>query len=80
MYEGDKEGTGVYLDPSDWWRARRTDVPHLANLARRVMAIPATQAEPERLFSRAGNIVTKNRNTLAPATVELLVLLRHWWK
>ena len=80
MYELDKEGTRVYLDPLDWWRVRRTDFPHLANLARRVLAIPATQAESERLFSCAGNIVTKNRNKLAPPTVELLVLLRHSWK
>eukprot|EP00904_Undaria_pinnatifida_P011858 jgi/Undpi1/7802/HiC_scaffold_23.g10275.m1 len=80
MYEEDKEGTRVYLDPLDWWRVRCTDYPHLANLARRVLAIPATQAESERLFSCAGNIVTKNRNNLAPTTVELLVLLRHSWK
>ncbi|CAM9467052.1 unnamed protein product, partial [Ectocarpus sp. 4 AP-2014] len=71
------EGIKVYLDPLDWWRVRCTYFPHLANLARRVLAIPATQAESERLFSCAGNIVTKNRNNLAPSTVELLVLLRH---
>ncbi|CAB1105140.1 unnamed protein product [Ectocarpus sp. CCAP 1310/34] len=80
MYEEDKEGAKVYLDPLDWWRVRCADFPHLANLARRVLAIPATQAESERLFSCAGNIVTKNRNNLAPTTVELLVLLRHSWK
>ena len=80
MYEEDKEGTRVYLDPLDWWRVWCTDYPHLANLAHRVLAIPATQAESERLFSCAGNIVTKNRNNLAPTTVELLVLLRHSWK
>lgn len=77
MYEMDKEGTRVYLDPLEWWRVRRTDVPHMANLARRVMAIPATQAESERLFSCAGNIVAKNRNKLPPPTTELPVLLRH---
>lgn len=80
MYEEDEEGTKVYLDPLEWWRVRCTDFPHMANLARRVLAIPATQAESERLFSCAGNIVTKNRNGLAPTTVELLVLLRHSWK
>ena len=63
-----------------WWRVKSADFPHLAILARRVLAIPATQAESERLFSCAGNIVTKTRNRLAPSTVELLVLLRHSWK
>ena len=70
----------VYLDPLEWWRVKSADFPHLAILARRVLAIPATQAESERLFSCAGLIVTKTRNGLAPSTVELLILLRHSWK
>ncbi|CAM9559514.1 unnamed protein product, partial [Ectocarpus sp. 4 AP-2014] len=65
----------VNLDPLDWWRKKSADFPHLSILARRVLAIPATQAESERLFSCAGNIGTKNRNKLASSTVELLVLL-----
>ncbi|CAM9932863.1 unnamed protein product, partial [Scytosiphon promiscuus] len=69
------ERSRVYLDPLEWWRVKSADFPHLAVLARRVLAIPATQAESERLFSCAGNIVTKTRNRLAPSTVELLVLL-----
>ena len=79
--EQDEDGSSrVYLDPLEWWRVKSADFPHLAILARRVLAIPATQAESERLFSCAGNIVTKTRNRLAPSTVEQLVLLRHSWK
>ncbi|CAM9856578.1 unnamed protein product [Ectocarpus sp. 12 AP-2014] len=78
--EDENNSSRVYLDPLGWWRMKSADFPHLAILARRVLAIPATQAESERLFSCAGNIVTKNRNKLAPSTVELLVLLRHSWK
>ena len=82
MYEPGKDGdesSRVYLDPLDWWRVKRVDFPHLASLARRVLAIPATQAESERLFSCAGNVVTKNSNAFVPENVELLVLLRHSW-
>ena len=78
--QDETKNSRVYLDPLDWWRVQSTDFPHLAMLARRVLAIPATQAESERLFSCAGNIVTKTRNRLVPSTVELLVLLRHSWK
>lgn len=81
-YEAGKDGdesSRVYLNPLDWWRVKSADLPHLASLARRVLAIPATQAESERLFSCAGNIVKKNRNALSPENVELLVLLRHSW-
>ena len=56
------------------------EFPLLAIFACRVLAIPATQVEPERLFSCTGNIVTKSRNRLARSSLELLVLLRHWWK
>ena len=83
MYEEDNdgaEGSRVCFDPLDWWRVRSADFPHLASLACHVLVIPATQVESERLFSCAGNIVTKNRNKLAPTTVELLVLLRHSWE
>ena len=83
MYVEDNDGaesSRAYFDPLDWWRVMSADFPHLASLARRVLAIPATQAESERLLSFAGNIVTKNRNKLTPTTVELLVLLRHSWE
>ncbi|CAN0279043.1 unnamed protein product [Ectocarpus sp. 4 AP-2014] len=76
----ENESSRVYLNPLEWWRLNSALFPHLAVLARRVLAVPATQAESERLFSCAGNVVTKNRNKLAPPTVELLVLLRHSWK
>ena len=33
--------------------------PFLTRLARRVLAVPATSASPERLFSTAGNYMTK---------------------
>ena len=33
-------------------------------LARRVLAIPATSAAPERLFSTAGSVMTKKRSRL----------------
>ncbi|CAN0532857.1 unnamed protein product, partial [Laminaria digitata] len=80
MFREDSNGDKTFLDPLDWWRLKNADFPHLATLTRRVLAIPPTQAESERLFSCAGNIVTKNRNGLAPENVELLVLLRHSWE
>lgn len=73
------EGVKLYLNPLDVWRVRTAEFPHLASRARRVLAVRATQVESERLFSCAGNTVTKTRNTFAPTTVELLVPLHHSW-
>ncbi|CAB1112273.1 unnamed protein product [Ectocarpus sp. CCAP 1310/34] len=43
------DGKKVYNDPLDWWRTRQMEFPHLAALARRVLAIPSSQAHSERV-------------------------------
>ena len=47
-------------------------------MARRYLAIPATSAPVERVFSISGNIIIKNRNRLEPNTVKRIVLLKSW--
>jgi len=47
-------------------------------MARRFLAIPATSAPIERVFSIGGNIITKSRNRLSPETVKKSVLLKSW--
>jgi len=47
-------------------------------MARRYLAIPATSALVERVFSIGGNIVTESRNRLDPKTVKKTVLLKSW--
>jgi len=48
---------------------------YLSQLARRYLAMPATSASVERLFSVAGQVVTAKRARLHPSTVTLLVFL-----
>jgi len=46
-------------NPLDEWRRGADHLfPWLGVLARRVLAIPATSAAPERLFATAGNVMT----------------------
>jgi len=52
--------------------------PWLGVLARRVLAIPATSAAPERLFSMAGN-VTKKRSHLTCDNMQELFYLHEVW-
>ena len=78
--EGAQEsGKILYPDPLDWWRINAIKFPLLAELARRLLAIPASQAQSERVFSSAGQIVTQTRNRLSSENVELLVALKNIW-
>lgn len=53
--------------------------PLIASLARRVLAVPATSAQSERLCSAAGLLVTEKRASLGHENVEMLLLLRTVW-
>jgi len=63
-------------NPLDEWRRGAAHLfPWLDVLARRVLAIPATSAGPERLFSMVGNVMTKKRSRLTCDNMEELVYL-----
>ena len=53
--------------------------PWLGVLVRRVLAIPTTSAAHERLFSTAGNVMTKKRSRLTCDNMEELVYLHEAW-
>jgi len=59
--------------PLRWWAANVTSHPLVAKVARRLPAIPATSVASERLFSKAGDVITKKRNRLAPTKADRVV-------
>ena len=66
-------------DPLLWWRKNESRFPHIARLARLFLAVPATSTPSERVFSAAGNIVTKKRSALSPENVDALIFLNKNW-
>ena len=44
-----------------WWGKRESEFPKLSKIARNTLAIPATSASSERIFSKMGNINSKLR-------------------
>ena len=67
------------LDPDsnalEWWKENAERFPTLSRVARQLLCIPATSVPSERIFSTAGNIVTKKRASLKPDNVDMLVFL-----
>ena len=60
-----------------WWKVNKQHFPYLAAIARLALAVPATSAPSERVFSVAGLIVNKARNKLQEENVGMLVFLRN---
>ena len=75
----DEDGNkvGVFNDPLPWWKENCNRFPLVAALARQMLATPATSAQSERLFSKAGQIVTDRRSSLGSDSVELLLFFKH---
>ena len=42
----------------EWWKENQLSLPTLSKIAKDYLAIPATSAPSERLFSEAGNLIT----------------------
>jgi hypothetical protein len=57
------KGCEMFQDPLSWWSFNSMVYPHLAKLAREYLALPASSATVERLFSRAGSVLLFNKNT-----------------
>jgi len=66
-------------NPLEEWRRAQAVVPWMAKLARRVLAVAATSASPERLFSTAGNEMTKKRCRLTCHNFGDIVYLHEVW-
>ena len=59
----------------DWWFSMRLVYPTLYKTACIYLAVPASSGSSERVFSTAGNVVTKKRNRLGEEAVHNLVFL-----
>ncbi|KAM4061052.1 transposase-like protein [Hirsutella rhossiliensis] len=56
-------------NPLAWWVDRRHVWPILSKLALNIFSTPAMSAEPERVFSDGGELITDKRNGLGDDTI-----------
>nr|XP_043873805.1 E3 SUMO-protein ligase ZBED1-like [Solea senegalensis] len=62
-------------DPLVYWHGHKAMYPHLHKLAVTWLCSPASSVPCERVFSKAGEVLSKKRNHLNPKTLEKLVFL-----
>lgn len=61
-------------DPLVWWCERQMMYPWLSKLAKKYLCVCATSVPCERIFSKAGQIVTERRNRLKSNNMEKLAV------
>lgn len=81
VYEDEIFRLSMSSDPIKWWAAQREagSFRNLAVCAISVLAIPATSACVERLFSAAGQHVTDLRRSLGVERLQQMVLISENW-
>ena len=68
----------VVFDPLLWWRSHQEGYPTLSRLAFDLLSVPAMSTECERAFSKAGGVVTEERNRIRAQTVQSGECLKSW--
>lgn len=68
---------GKVDDLLEWWFQHKDVYPLLFEYFMQFAAIPASSAAVERIFSRAGNILTQKRTRLTSKNIEMLLFLHH---
>jgi hypothetical protein len=67
-------------DVLQWWKANATMYPCLAAMARDYLAIPATSAPVERVFSGGTDLVQPKRGSLSEDAIQACMCLKSWLK
>lgn len=62
---------GVDTCPLEWWRLHEFELPHLAKMARQFLAMPASSAGVERLFTAAGTMHDDFRKSTKEDTLSM---------
>jgi hypothetical protein len=74
-----KSKNAIDKDPLLWWKHHEFSMPIMGKLARCYLAIPATSASSERVFSIGGLTVSDNRTRLDADIVSDFVVLKGSW-
>ena len=64
-------------NPLEWWKNNENKFPRLQQLAKKYLCIPGSSVPSERLFSKAGQLVSERRNRIKPKNIDMMLFLNH---
>ena len=74
----------IQLSILEWWKKNQYLYPRLSILAKKYLCIPASSVPSERVFSLAGQLVSKKRARMHSANVDMFIFLNknmeRYWK
>jgi hypothetical protein len=62
-----------------WWNSHKGEYPHMVQIARDFLAIPASEVSVECLFSGGRNLLGLRRHRMNGETMRMLILLRDYY-
>ncbi|KAK3872140.1 hypothetical protein Pcinc_022761 [Petrolisthes cinctipes] len=62
-------------DPLEFWKMHSLEYPRLSAIAKKYLCIPATSVPSERLFSKAGELVSAKRSRLKAKNINMFLFL-----
>ena len=65
-------------DAIAWWKTHWASFPLLSKMARKYFSTPGTSVPTERLFSKAGEIISAKRNRLTSEHVNMFLFLNKY--
>ncbi|XP_003388406.1 PREDICTED: zinc finger BED domain-containing protein 1-like [Amphimedon queenslandica] len=65
------------FNPLEWWKANAIRFPRLSKIAAKYLCIPGSSVPSERLFSKAGQLVSERRNRIKPKNIDMILFLNH---
>ena len=63
-------------DPLLWWKTNEPTFPSLSKLAKKHLTLIATSVPAERIFSKAGQLVSERRSSIKGKNVNMLLFLK----
>ncbi|KAK3866823.1 hypothetical protein Pcinc_027667 [Petrolisthes cinctipes] len=66
-------------DPLKWWHGKEETLQNMSRIARKYLSTVATSVPSERLFSKAGEVISHRRSRLKPSNVDMILFLNGYF-